>query len=67
MHKLKRPAKQAPRSAHEFIHRIKDAYGYSIWHKKKKRITRVTVIALEFGETTLHRIRDCPSICKLNA
>ena len=30
--------------------------------EKEKRITRVTILSLDFGETTLHRIRDFPSI-----
>ena len=62
MHQIKIPAKQAPTSTHGFLHRLIDTYGYSIWNKEEKIITRVTVIALEFGQTTLHRIRDCPSI-----
>lgn len=62
MHKLKRPKEKAPTSTYRFLHRLKDAYGYSIWHKKEKRITRVIVIALQFGETNLHKIRDFPSI-----
>jgi hypothetical protein len=62
MHKLKRPTKQELASTHGFVHRLIDAHGYSICHKKEKRITRVTVISLEFGETTIHKIRDRPSI-----
>jgi hypothetical protein len=62
MHKLKRLEKQALARTHGFIHRLIDAYAYSIWHKKEKRIIRVIVITLEFGETTLHKIRDFPSI-----
>ena len=62
MHKLKILTKQAPASTHGFMHRLIDAYGYNIWQKKEKRINRVTVIALEFRETALHKIRDCPSI-----
>lgn len=62
MHKLKRPTKQAPTSTHGFMDRLIDAYGYTIWQKKEKRIDKVTVIVLEFRETTLNKIRDCPSI-----
>ena len=35
---------------------------YSCVNKKEKIITRVTIIALQFRETTLHKIRYCPSI-----
>ena len=62
MHKLKILEKQAPTSTHGFMHRLIDAYGYSIWNKEENTITTVIVIALEFGQTTLHKIRDCPSI-----
>ena len=44
------------------MHRIIYAYGYNIWNKEEKIITIVILIALEFGKTTLPRIRYCPSI-----
>lgn len=62
MHKIKRSTKQETRSTHGSMHRLIYAYGYNIWNKEEKIITIVIVIALEFGKTTLLRIRYCPSI-----
>ena len=62
MHQIKRLTKQAPISTHEFMHKVIDTHGYNIWNKEEKIITKVTIIALELGQTTLHIIRNCSSI-----